>query len=142
MGKELSGEEESWIQGILQQLEEQSRFMLHSLLSQANRWEFAETELRIGLGDAQLAKVFTESDRKYLEQLLVGVVGRKLKVSLLEDTRPGAPASAARTRGAPPSAARKPAPGSAESRVRQDPEIQEFEKLFGKPITVTRNFKE
>ena len=142
METELSGEEENGIQNILQQLEEQSRFMLHSLLSQAKRWEFTETEVRISLGDAQLAKVFTESDRKYLEQLLSAVLGRKLKVRLVEDTRPGMPAPAARARSAPSGAARKPAPGSVESRVRQDPEIQEFEKLFGKPVTVTRNWKE
>ena len=139
---ELSAESGNWIQDILQRLEEQSRFMLHSLLSQAKRWQFTESELKIGLGDPQLAKVFTESDRNYLEQTLAAVVGRKLKVRLVEDAGPGAPAPAARTRSAAPTAARKPAPGSAESRVRQDPEIQEFEKLFGKPVMVTRNFKE
>ena len=135
-------QQQAWVDSIIQQLESQSKHMLASVVSQAIGWEFTPTEARIILADPQMAKVVTEKDRQHLERVCLEVVGRKLKVSL---SGGGENKSATVTTRA--SNARKVVSGqnsgsAAEVRARKDPEVVEFERLFGAPIKVTRSWKE
>jgi len=139
---EISEQENVWVQEILQRLEDQSRHVMASLLHQAKGWEFGETELKINLGDERLAKVITESDRQFLDQLVSAAVGRKIKVNLTESAVGAAPQSSANRNPQMASGSRPAGDSSPENRVRQDPEIREFESLFGKRVTGIRNWKE
>ena len=138
---EMSAQEDAWIQEILQKLEEQSRHMMFSLLSQAKAWEFGESEVKIRLGDERLAKVFTETDRQVLENLCAAVVGRKMKLDLFED-KPDSTLEPPAKRGVILNSAPKPPGASSVSRISDDPEVAEYEQLFGARAKVIRNWKE
>ena len=120
--------------------------MMFTLLSQAKSWEFAEAEVRIGLGDERLAKVFTDTDRQTLENLCGAVLGRKVKLSFIEDRLNSTSESPAKHRAARSPVQSNDAPkqtsASAASRLSQDPEVAEFEQLFGARAKMIRNWKE
>ena len=131
--------EEVWVREIIRRLEERSKPLLASLLSDVQRWEFGEAEVRIRLAGNGLAQVLPDSDRQLLNQLLEEVLGRKIKVSFAEEWKElpsqGAAQKAKAGRPSPEDAA------AVESRVRNDPEVQEFERLFGKSVTGIRPWK-
>ncbi len=144
---EMSEQEEGWIQEILRRLEEdESRPIMFSLLSQAKMWSFDETELKIRLGDERLAKVITDTDRQFLEHLCGAVVGRKLNVSVMDDKLNSTSNSTQdlRAKGRAPKLNDSPKQpnASSASRISEDPEVAEFEQLFGKRAKMIRNWKE
>ncbi|MBI2817954.1 MAG: DNA polymerase III subunit gamma/tau [Acidobacteria bacterium] len=134
---EISEHEQVWVQGILQKLEEQSRFGMLNLVQEA-RWSFGETEIGVALADARLAGALTEMDRKHLEQVCGAVLGRKLKLILAN-----AGQQSPRERKTAKSSVSTQQPGAPSAGpASKDPEIAEFEQLFGKPARVIRNRKE
>ena len=141
METKLSSQEEGWAQEILRQLEEKGKHLLASFLSNAKSWEFGETEVEIRLAHEGSRSLITDLDRQRLEDLCAGVMGRRVKVNFGDNS--GNRTREARGKDAEISreAAGAEAARSAESRARQDPEILEFEKLFGKPVTGIRNWR-
>jgi DNA polymerase-3 subunit gamma/tau len=134
METEIAEGEETWVQEILQKLEEQSRFGMHNLLQEA-RWSFAESEAVVTLSDPRLIGALTEGDRKHLEQVCCAVVGRKLKLTLANGGAAfGGKAAQANDPAKRPANASTVRPGN----VSKDPEVAEFEQLFGKPARVIR----
>ena len=125
-GTALSGQEEAWTEEILRRLEEQSKPALASLLARAGGWEFGEAEVRVELAGNGLIKLLTEQDRQLLNRLSEEVLGRKVRVKLLQ----GDTSAAAR--------AETHAAEQAEERARRDPGVAEFERIFGKQITRIR----
>ena len=139
--EDLPSREETWSQEILQRLEARSKHGLVSLLAGA-RWEFGETEVRLRPASAGLAAIVTDTDRQTLEAIIAEVAGKKMHLTFAEDAVGAIPPlrSGAAARGA---AKLAPAPDdAAEARVREDPEVREFERLFGKPVTGIRKRKE
>ncbi len=125
----LSAQEEAWTGEVLRRLEEQSKPALASLLSRASGWKWGGEEVRIELTDNGLVQLFTEQDRLLLNQLATAVLGRKVRVKLLQgETR------------AAEQAETNPA-GAVEERARRDPGVVEFEKIFGKQVTRIRGRK-
>jgi hypothetical protein len=125
----------------MRKLEDRQRFGLASMLERA-QWEFGEGDARIRLGGTGIAKAMPEQDRQTLEQLVSEIIGQKVRVSLVEETKDGAGSS----RGSGPrKAVSKSLPAmdpEVEAQVRQDPEVREFEQLFGKPVSGIRRWKE
>jgi hypothetical protein len=113
-------------------------------------WEFGESEVRLRLAGAGMAQAMPAQDRVKLETILSGKMGRKIRLSLAEqESSGGAPVrgrAAAKQSGKIPSKipARVQSGGDpeAEAKIRQDPELQEFEQLFGKPVSGIRRTKE
>jgi len=141
METKLSSQEEGWVQEILRQLEEQGKHLLASFLSNAKSWEFGETEVKIRLAHEGGRSLISESDRQRLEELCAGVMGRRLKVNFGENGSNRTREARGKDGEIRREAAGAEAARSVESRVRQDPEILEFEKLFGKPVTGIRNWR-
>jgi DNA polymerase-3 subunit gamma/tau len=139
---DMPSREESWARAVLHLLEDRKRFGLASALEGA-RWEFGEAEVRIQPAGAGMARALPEQDRQTLEQTVSEVAARKLRVTLVG----GPEATAASSRSRP---AVKPGNGAAagsgdsnaEERARQDPEVREFERLFGAPVSRVRKLKE
>jgi DNA polymerase-3 subunit gamma/tau len=139
--EQLPSREETWSQEIVRRLEARSKHGLVSLLAGA-RWEFGESEVRLRPASAGLAAIVTDADRQTLEAVIADVAGKKLRLTLAEDA---AGATAPRRSGAATRNAAKPASApdaTAEARVREDPEVREFEQLFGKPVTGIRKRKD
>ncbi|MBI4464374.1 MAG: DNA polymerase III subunit gamma/tau [Acidobacteria bacterium] len=132
--------QEVWAGEILRRLEQCSKPVLASLLSNVRQWEFDDSEVRIRLADNGIANVLPDSDRRLLAQLVHEVLGHPVQVRLLDPTQltsglspsdeTGGTVSAGSTNGT-----------SVEERARKDPEVQEFERLFGKPVTGIRRWK-
>jgi hypothetical protein len=125
----------------MRNLEDRQRFGLASMLEGA-QWEFGEGEARIRLGGTGIAKAMPEQDRQTLEQFVSEIIGQKVRLSLVEEMKDGA----APGRGSSPrKAVSKSVPAmdpEVEAQVRQDPEVREFEQLFGKPVSGIRRWKE
>ena len=119
-----------WVHEVLRRLEDRSKPLLASLLSDVERWEFGEAEVRIRLADNGIAKALPDADRRLLDQLVAEVVGRKVQVQLVGDWKSGTSGRRAQ----PQDALGSPG-GSVEEHVRADPEVMEFETLFGKRVT-------
>ena len=161
---ELSPQEQRWIEEILQRLEEQSRPFLASILPTTSGWQFAESAVSIRVPEEGLLKAIQDTDRQYLEQICAAVLGREVRVSFGEGVgiRPlpargtGAEGWQARQNHQPmaqslrrpgESAGAQDAAGehwtaSEESRVRENPEVAQFERVFGKRVEVIRTWKE
>ena len=157
---ELSPEEQRWIEEILQRLEEQARPFLASILPVGSGWQFTESGVQIRLAEEGLVKAIQDSDRQYLERICSAVLARDVRVSFGQGE--GIQPLPARGRGADirqagwnqpvaqtpsDSAIAQEAAGerwtvSAESRVRQDPEVAQFERVFRKRVEVIRTWKE
>ena len=134
-------QQEVWVREVLRQLEARAKPLLASLLTDVSRWEFHQAEVRILLADNGLAQVLPESDRQLLAQLLAEIMGRRVRVKFV-DRGKGAvePVRGSATGGASGHAQNADA-ASVEARVRSDPEVREFENLFGKPVTGIRKWK-
>ncbi|MCZ6753214.1 MAG: hypothetical protein O7E51_15480, partial [Acidobacteria bacterium] len=126
----LSAQEETWTEEILRRLEEQSKPALASLLSRASGWKWGGEEVRIELTDNGLLKLLTEQDQQLLNQLATAVLGRQVRVKLLQGDRRAAEQAATNLADA------------VEQRARRDPGVVEFEKIFGKQVTRIRGRKE
>jgi DNA polymerase-3 subunit gamma/tau len=138
---EMPSREESWTRAVVQLLEDRKRFGLASALEGA-QWEFGETEVRIRPAGAGMAKALPEQDRQTLEQAVREVVGRNVRASLVEDPAAGAVTSRSRPAAKQGNGAPAANDSEVEARVRQDPEVREFEKLFGAPVSRIRKWKE
>jgi DNA polymerase-3 subunit gamma/tau len=132
--------EEGWVREIMQRLEEQQRFGLASMLDGA-QWEFDDGEARIRMAGAGIAKAMPERDRQSLEQLVIETIGNRVRLSLVEESNNDPVTN--RSRNARATAKPSPTPDpDVEAQVRQDPEVREFEQLFGKPVSGIRRWKE
>jgi hypothetical protein len=89
-----------------------------------------------------MAKALPEQDRQTLEQAVREVVGRNVRASLVEDPAAGAVTSRSRPAAKQGNGAPAGNDSEVEARVRQDPEVREFEKLFGAPVSRIRKWKE
>ncbi|MBI3895324.1 MAG: DNA polymerase III subunit gamma/tau [Acidobacteria bacterium] len=139
----LPAREEVWVREAIRRLEERSKPLLASLISDLHRWEFGESEVRIRLAGNGLAQVLPDSDRQFLSQLLEEVLGRKIKVNFAEEwqERPSQ-GMEHRPKAAPAKPPIRPEEAAdVESRVRNDPEVQEFVRVFGKPVTGIRKWR-
>jgi len=125
-----STQAEAWTAEILRRLEEQSKPALASLLSRASGWKWGGEEVRIELTDNGLLKLLTEQDQQLLNQLATAVLGRQVRVKLLQGDRRAAEQAATNLADA------------VEQRARRDPGVVEFEKIFGKQVTRIRGRKE
>ena len=126
-----------WVHEVLRRLEDRSKPLLASLLFDVERWEFGEAEVRIRLADNGIAKALPDADRRLLDQLVAEVVGRKVQVQLVGDWKGGTSGRRAQ----PENALGSPG-GPVEEQVRADPEVMEFETLFGKRVTGIRRWGE
>ncbi len=137
VSEDLPSRESAWVREALRRLEEGSKPVLAALLTEAEQWEFGESEVRIRLADNGIARVLPDADRKFLDQLISDVLDRPVRVQFAEEWKGSSP---------PPAAVRKIAPDAADSslegRVRGDPEVAEFESLFGKQVTDIRRRRE
>ena len=139
VSEDLPSREVAWVREVLRRLEEGSKPVLASLLADPERWEFGESEVRIRLADNGIARVLPEADRRFLDRLVSEVLDRPVRVQFAEDWKgPSSLASSpAEGRGAG-----KASESSLEGRVRGDPEVAEFESLFGKRVTDIRRRKD
>ena len=132
-----------WAGEILRRLEQRSKPLLASLLADVGQWEFNDTELTIRLADNGVANVLPEADRQLLAQLVSEVLSRPVKVRLLDPKKSEKELSP--TQPTPPKGATVSADSAngaaVEDQVHSDPQVQEFEKLFGKPVTGIRRWK-
>ena len=139
---------EDWKGAVLQELEEKNKLMLSSMLADAY-WVLAQNEVRIHTASAGMASVIPEADRKLLEQLLAKAVGRTVKLSFVVAAKTARELAASMSSAAPTPGKQPPrTTGKAgavdpetEARVHQDPEIKEFESVFGKPVTGIRRLR-
>ena len=144
---DLPSREVAWVHEVLRRLEEGSKPVLASLLADHERWEFGESEVRIRLSDSGIVRVLPDADRKFLDGLVSDVLDRKVRVQFAEDWKgpsspPAAPsASSSEGRDVSRSAA-KISELPLDGRVRSDPEVAEFESLFGKRVTDIRPRKD
>ncbi|MBI4479664.1 MAG: DNA polymerase III subunit gamma/tau [Acidobacteria bacterium] len=138
---EVPSREQNWAHEVMRHLEERQRFGLASMLEGA-QWEFGEGEVRLRMAGAGIAKAMPEQDRASLEMLVSEAMRHKIKL-ILEDVVASA-ATATRSRGASKASTKPPAAmdPAVEAKVRKDPEVQEFEQLFGKPVSGIRRWKE
>ena len=144
---DLPSREVAWVHEVLRRLEEGSKPVLASLLADHERWEFGESEVRIRLADSGIARVLPDADRRFLDRLVSDVLDRTVRVQFSEDWKgPSSPSSShAEGRSASRSAskdANKTPESPLEGRVRGDPEVAEFESLFGKRVTDIRPRKD
>ncbi|MBF8305711.1 MAG: polymerase tau subunit, partial [Acidobacteria bacterium] len=132
-----------WVQEVLRRLEESSKPMLASLVSEVERWEFGETEVRIRLAENGIARALPDADRQLLDRLVTEVMGRRVRVQFAGDWRVAPDGSRPQAAGKGRMKTAGPAPDPAiESRVRGDPEVREFETLFGTQVTGIRRWRE
>jgi DNA polymerase III gamma/tau subunit len=139
VSEDLPSREVAWVHEVLRRLEEGSKPVLASLLADHERWEFGESEVRIRLADSGIARVLPDADRRFLDRLVSDVLDRTVRVQFAEDWKgpsslPSAPAEG-RT-------ANRTSESPLEGRVRGDPEVAEFESLFGKRVTDIRPRKD
>jgi len=137
---EAHSREENWASEVMRRLEERQRYGLASMLDGA-QWEFGEGEVRIRWEGAGIAKAMPEQDRQTLEQLVSETLGHKIRLRLTEEPPTGAMPGKGRRAGKLPSQAEPAMDPEVEVQVRQDPEVREFEQLFGKPVTGIRRWK-
>jgi len=135
VSKDLPSREAAWMQDVLRRLKEGSKPMLASLLADHERWEFGESEVLVRLPDNGIASLLPDADRQFLNGLVSEVVGRPVRVQFGEDWKASKPSAAE-------SKADRDSESSLEDRVRGDPEILEFESLFGKRVTDIRRRKD
>jgi hypothetical protein len=138
---EAHSREANWAHDLLRHLEERQRFGLASMLDGA-QWEFGESEVRLRTPGTGIAKAMPEQDRQTLEQLVSETMGRKIRLILAEEPAAGAMPGKGRRAAKGPSKAAASMDPEVEAQVRQDPEVQEFEQLFGKPVSAIRRWKE
>jgi DNA polymerase-3 subunit gamma/tau len=132
-----------WVHEVLRRLEESSKPMLASLVSEVERWEFGETEVRIRLAENGIARALPDADRQLLDRLVTEVIGRRVRVQFAGDWRVAPDGSRPQAAGKGKVKTAGPAPDPAvESRVRGDPEVREFETLFGTQVTGIRRWRE
>jgi len=158
VSEDLPSREVAWVHEVLRRLEEGSKPVLASLLAEPGRWEFGESEVSIRLADSGIARVLPDADRRFLDSLVSDVLGRKVRIQFAEDWKGASsssalssspssslpslsPSSPAEGRGANRSAGKTSEP-TLEGRVREDPEVAEFESLFGKRVTDIRRRKD
>ena len=138
--------EENWAHEILRRLEERGKHGLVSLVDAA-QWAFGEEEVRLRPASAGIAKILSDADLRTLGEIVSDVVGHKVRLTLADDKgQAGGSVSVASGRGAskagsPGAAGDDPAGSGVEEKVRQDPELREFEQLFGKPVSGVRRWK-
>lgn len=145
--EDLPSREVAWVHEVLRHLEEGSKPVLASLLADPERWEFGESEVQIRLADNGIARVLPDADRRFLDGLVSDVLGRTVRVQFSEEWKgPSSPLSSpTEGRGANRIAnkgASRTSDSSLEGRVRGDPEVAEFESLFGKRVTDIRPRKD
>jgi hypothetical protein len=121
--------------------------VLASLLADHEQWEFGESEVRIRLSDSGIVRVLPDDDRKFLDGLVSDVLDRKVRVQFAEGWKgpssPSAASSASSGVGRSESrSATKISESPLDGRVRSDPEVAEFESLFGKRVTDIRPRKD
>ena len=141
--------ENNWKHEVLSDLEQMGKIGLVCMLDGAE-WEFGESEVRLRLAGAGMAQAMPAQDRAKLETILSEKMGRRIRLSLAEGETTGA--ATARGRGAAKQSAKSPSKmparvqsggdPEAEAKVRQDPELREYEDLFGKPVSGIRRMKE
>ena len=143
IASDVQSREAVWVHEVLRRLEESAKPMLASLVSEVERWEFGETEVRIRLAENGIARALPDADRELLDRLVTEVVGRRVRVQFAGDWRgsPGGTRAQASGKGKMKSAGPAPDP-AIESRVRGDSEVREFETLFGTQVTGIRRWRE
>ncbi|MBI2819922.1 MAG: DNA polymerase III subunit gamma/tau, partial [Acidobacteria bacterium] len=127
---EAHSREQNWAHEVMRHLEERQRFGLASMLEGA-QWEFGEGEVRIRMTGTGIAKAMPEQDHQTLEQLVSETMGRKIRLRLAEAPQVGAIADKGRRAANAPSKTAAAMDPEVEAQVRQDPEVREFEQLFG-----------
>jgi DNA polymerase-3 subunit gamma/tau len=138
---EGASREENWTRAVMRRLEERQRFGLASMLEGA-QWEFGEGEVRLRMAGTGIAKALPEQDRLYLEQLVSETAGQRMRLNLAEEApTPALTGKGRRAAPGPLRPAASPDP-EVEAQVHQDPEVREFERLFGKPVSGIRRWKE
>ena len=133
--------EQNWTHEVMRRLEEQQRFGLASMLAGA-LWEFGEGEVRLRMAGAGIAKALPERDRASLEALVSETMGHKAKLIVEDSLASAAPPPRSRGAAKAPAKAATPADPEIEAQARKDPELREFEQLFGKPVSGIRRWKE
>jgi hypothetical protein len=136
--------EESWAHEILRRLEQRGKEFLVSVV-EGGQWAFGEEEVRLHPANQGIAKILPETDLRTLGEVASEVVGRTVRLTLT-DKMPANGGASATSRGAakaPPQRATEnvPAAGAAEEKVRQDPEVREYEQVFGKAVSGVRALK-
>lgn len=139
---------EDWRGAVLRQLEEKNKLMLLSILEEGE-WELTAAELKIHTASAAMASVIPEADKKLVEQLLGQAVGRPLKLAFVAAAKTARELAANMASAASPAQGKQPSRGASkagadsetEARVRQDPEVQEFESVFGTRVTGIRKWR-
>ncbi|MGH9783916.1 MAG: DNA polymerase III subunit gamma/tau [Terriglobia bacterium] len=140
---DVPSREAAWVHEVLRRLEESAKPMLASLVSEVERWEFGEAEVRIRLAENGIARALPDADRQLLDRLVTEVVGRKVRVQFAGDWQGSSGGTRAQASAKGKMKTAGPAPDPAiESRVRGDPEVQEFETLFGTQVTGIRRWRE
>ena len=140
--------EENWTHEVLHDLEAKNKIGLVSMLEGAE-WEFGESEVRLRLAGAGMAQAMLAQDRALLEKVLSEKMGHRIRLTLDEQAASGAPPgrdaaakSSASILAKAPGRMQAGSDPEAEAKVRQDPELREFEELFGKPVSRVRRMKE
>jgi DNA polymerase-3 subunit gamma/tau len=143
IASDMPSRETVWVHEVLRRLEESSKPMLASLVSEVERWEFGEAEVRVRLAENGIARALPDADRQLLDRLVAEVVGRKVRVQFAGDWQasPGGSRTLAAGKGRMKTSGPAPDP-AVESRVRSDPEVREFETLFGTQVTGIRRWRE
>lgn len=143
VSEDLPSREVAWVREVLRRLEEGSKPVLAPLLADPERWEFGESEVRIRLADNGIARVLPDADRRFLDRLVSEVLDRPVRVQFAEDWKgPSSPLSSPAAGRSANRSANKTSESSLEGRVRGDPEVAEFESLFGKSVTDIRRRKD
>ncbi|OFV92746.1 MAG: DNA polymerase III, subunit gamma and tau [Acidobacteria bacterium RIFCSPLOWO2_12_FULL_54_10] len=124
--------EEVWVHEVLHALKERSKPLLASFIEDVQQWEFGEREVVIRLASGMTPML--EADRPLLSQIVSQIAGRPIQVTFGEEWKQANTNSKKSTRGEKASQSGT-GPGNT---VIQDAEVQEFEKLFGKPVTSIR----
>jgi DNA polymerase-3 subunit gamma/tau len=147
-----AGPGDDWRGEVLRQLEEKNKHMLLSILD-GGEWELMPAELRIHTASAGMAAVIPDADKKLVEQLIGKAAGRPLKLSFVAAAKTARELAAGMTSAASPAPSpaqgKQPSRGASkagadpetEARVRQDPDVQEFENIFGAKVTGIRRWR-
>jgi DNA polymerase III subunit gamma/tau len=142
---------DGWRDSVLRTLEESNKLMLLSILEEA-QWELSGSDARISTASAS---VVSDADKKLVEQMLTKAVGQPVKLTFLPVTKTARELTAnmvSKTHSAqgvaqgkqpsrPSTNSRGGVDAETEARVRQDPEIKEFEDVFGKSVTGIRRWR-
>jgi hypothetical protein len=134
--------EENWAAEILNRLEQRGKHGLVSLVD-GGRWAFGEEEARLRPASPGIAKILSDADLRTLAEIVSEVVGRKVRLTL-DDKLPvtgGATASRSPAKSPQRTGVSDASSAAVEEKARQDPEVREFEQLFGKPISGVRRWK-